>query len=163
MGDMLSKSPIIGYGAFITCSLVFAFALLNCSDKKSPSVVVKNAKDEKNHPFQQCNTNLIKQTINNSNKPEPRWYILKRLNYLFVIGFVVSIVLLKRNATTYLNDPSTLLMFLIVWGAFLSYFFGFFGISFVDADEMIAVQQHQHKELNSSTGAALVSAQSRLV
>jgi len=162
--DMLSKSPIIGYGAFITCSLVFAFALLNCSDKKSPSVVVKNAKDKKNHPFQQCNTNLIKQeqrSNNNSNKPEPRWYILKRLNYLFVIGFVVSIVLFAKNATTYLNDPSTLLMFLIVWGAFLSYFFGFFGISFVDADEMIAVQQHQHKELNSSTGAALVSSQSR--
>lgn len=123
--DKMNDIPAIyGYGTFVSCSLIFAFVLLNYG-----SSTVSNPTKRVNPPKQQSKRS-------NVNKPEPRWYILERLNYVFGIGFIVSIMLFAKNASWYINDPSTLLLFLIGWGTFLSYFFGFFGISFVDPDEI---------------------------
>jgi len=144
---ILNMPTIYGYGAFFTCSLVFAFVLLNCSDKRN-TVAAKASSNESvtkmrssNPPLQQ--KQRTERNNSSGNEPEPRWYILQRLNYIFVIGFVISIMLFANNATSYINEPSTLLMFLIGWGTFLSYFFGFFGISFVDTDDIV-VQQDLH-------------------
>jgi len=41
------------------------------------------------------------------------------------------------NASLYLNDSTSLLQFLSIWSIFLCYFFGFFGISFVNLDDLV--------------------------
>ena len=50
------------------------------------------------------------------------------------------------NASTYLDDSTSLLQFLIIWSICMCYFFGFFGISFIELDDLESEpQNHQHK------------------
>jgi hypothetical protein len=70
--------------------------------------------------------------------PEPKWFVLKWLNYFAVATFMTSVVHFTWNAQAYLQDSGYLLRFLIGWSLFLCYFFGFFGISFVDIDELVS-------------------------
>jgi hypothetical protein len=68
--------------------------------------------------------------------PQPKWFVLKWLNYVAVGAFLMSVAHFSWNAQTYLQDSGSLLRFLVGWSLFLCYFFGFFGISFVDTDEL---------------------------
>jgi hypothetical protein len=70
--------------------------------------------------------------------PQPKWFVLKWLNYFTVAAFLASVAHFTWNAQAYLQDSGYLLRFLIGWSLFLCYFFGFFGISFVDIDELAA-------------------------
>jgi len=69
-------------------------------------------------------------------EPQPKWHILKGLNIAAMVGFIVSLAKFVANASTYLNDSTSLFRFLVLWSIFLCYFFGFFGISFVEADDL---------------------------
>jgi hypothetical protein len=65
---------------------------------------------------------------------QPRWHILKWLNYAAIVGFVASVASFAMQV--YGGDSFSLLQYLVGWSVFLCYFFGFFGISFIDADEL---------------------------
>lgn len=129
--DEINSIPTMcACGAFCIFSLVFAFVLLNYGGAND------NGNTTSTKPSKRISAPVALKT-KDYNENEPRWCILKRLNCIFVFSFVISIMLFASNASECINDQSTLLMFLIGWGAFLSYFFGFFGISFVDADEIV--------------------------
>ena len=76
---------------------------------------------------------------NADNRPQPKWFVLKWLNYVFTGLFVASIGVFGIHASDYLQDSASMLSFLVGWSLFLLYFFGFFGISFVDAAEFARV------------------------
>ena len=120
------------YAILLATSVAFSFLLLNCGSPPLPartsSAVTQPAYIEKQR--------LVKPR--SPNEPQPKWFILKLLNYAAVFGFIISLAKFASNASTYLNDSSTLFQFLAGWSVFLCYFFGFFGISFVDADEIMA-------------------------
>ena len=67
---------------------------------------------------------------------QPKWHILKWLNYAAIVGFVASVAKAAMHASGYLEDSFSLVQYLVGWSLFLCYFFGFFGISFIDADEL---------------------------
>jgi hypothetical protein len=71
--------------------------------------------------------------------PQPKWFVLKWLNYIAGSAFVTSVIHFSWHAPHYLHNTSSLLQFLVGWSLFLCYFFGFFGISFVDTDELGAM------------------------
>mgnify|MGYP006866114999 FL=1 len=77
------------------------------------------------------------------NEPQPKWFILELLNYAVAIGFLFSLGVFASNASAFVNDSSKLIQFLIGWSVSLCYFFGFFGISFVDADEIMAAESEK--------------------
>jgi hydroxymethylglutaryl-CoA reductase (NADPH) len=79
--------------------------------------------------------------------PRPNWAILTILNYVVMAIFVGSIGFAianyKNQSTSSMsnaNDDPTSPMFYIavVWSMCLAYFFGFFGISFLDKDALSA-------------------------
>lgn len=117
------------YAILFAASVAFSFFLLNCGNpvrnSAPPSASIIGEKTIPVRP-------------RSPNEPQPKWFILKRLNYAMVIGFLLSIGMFASNATIYMDDSSKLIQFLIFWSVFLCYFFGFFGISFVDADEIMA-------------------------
>ena len=87
-------------------------------------------------------------------EPQPKWHILKLTNYVATTGFLLSVLQFASNASMYLNDSTSLLQFLTVWSAFLCYFFGFFGISFIELDDFEEQQdrvQVQVTQVASST------------
>ena len=142
--DINSIPTIYACGAFCIFSLVFAFVLLNYGGATNNTTTSTKPSKRISEPPAQKTKDYMKDN-------EPRWYILKRLNYIFGFSFVISIILFANNASEYINDPSTLLMFLIGWGTFLSYFFGFFGISFVDTDEIVQQADLSQKKSSSSS------------
>ena len=121
----------------VATSIIFSFLLLNSGgstmppDVQLPSDLV--CKD------QQKQRQLPKHT-----GPEPKWHILKILNYAAVTSFTASVMYFASDYSTFLSDSVTLFKFLFGWSAFLVFFFGFFGISFVDTDGLLA---HQEEEL----------------
>jgi len=79
-----------------------------------------------------------------SKGPEPKWFVLKILNVVVLSTFVGSIVYVSwyyRDAAAQSDDNKSPLtnMFLpimIFWSLCMAYFFGFFGISFVDTESL---------------------------
>ena len=73
--------------------------------------------------------------------PQPKWVYLQIMNYV-VLAVFVSSVTFAISSQRYMNmvdvelTKSELLPYAIVWSACLAYFFGFFGISFLDTDAM---------------------------
>jgi len=119
--EVLYKCPSVAYVSLFVFSIVFSYVLLNSDEQESKPFSGPKREEVKNRP---------------SNEPQPKWYILKTLNYAAVISFLVSLVKFGSDATRYMNDSSSFSKFLVAWGIFLCYFIGFFGISFVDADEI---------------------------
>jgi hypothetical protein len=117
------------YAALFGVSIAFSFFLLNCGSPVRNSAVSSACI---------IGEKTIAVKPRSPNEPQPKWFILKRLNYAMVIGFLISLGMFASNAAIYMNDSSKLIRFLIFWSVFLCYFFGFFGISFVDADEILA-------------------------
>lgn len=135
----------------VATSIIFSFLLLNSGgstmppDVKLPSDLV--CKDQQ----QAARTGGTKSPKHTG--PEPKWHILKILNYAAVTSFTASVMYFASDYSTFLSDSVTLFKFLFGWSAFLVFFFGFFGISFVDTDGLLAhkdeevrMRQQQHMQ-----------------
>eukprot|EP01082_Thalassiosira_pseudonana_P013558 g11578.t2 g11578 contig6:144075-146285(-) len=128
------------YSLVIVLSVAFSFRLLNSGDdlgsKLSSSTVEQAKRGEKGTSSKYAKAN------NKNNKqsydfPQPKWHILKLTNYVVTTLFLLSIITFLSNASVYLNDNTALMTFLGVWSGLLCYFFGFFGISFVELDDLV--------------------------
>lgn len=74
-----------------------------------------------------------------SAEPRPRWEVLRMLNYLVIALFVCSITYVLFNYRTMSHAESGnggLFPILVIWSGCMAYFFGFFGISFLDTNAM---------------------------
>ncbi|CAN0110318.1 unnamed protein product, partial [Laminaria digitata] len=74
-----------------------------------------------------------------SAEPRPRWEVLRMLNYLVIALFVCSITYVVFNYRTMSHAESGnggLFPILVIWSGCMAYFFGFFGISFLDTNAM---------------------------
>jgi len=129
------------YATTIILSLTFSFYLLN-SGKGSSALTTIND-NNKDTSVESLHKPKKQQQQQSSTSPEPKWHILKITNYAAATGFLLSVLKFASNASTYLNDSSSLLQFLFVWSVFLCYFFGFFGISFLDLDDFAVDGQQQ--------------------
>lgn len=117
------------YRVFLAVCIVFAFAVLNSGSP--PDATVSQLANKR---LQSQQTKKKTKTLDEEGVPQPKWHILKMCNICAVIGFFTSVFYFVSDATTYLNDSNSLLQFLVAWSLFLCYFFGFFGISFIDAE-----------------------------
>ena len=111
--------------------------MINNHDESAASCSLNKPKTVKKEQFSSSST---------SNSPEPKWHILKITNYVAATGFLLSVLQFASDASTYLNDSTSLLQFLVVWSVFLCYFFGFFGISFIELDDFV-VDDQQHQQI----------------
>lgn len=77
-----------------------------------------------------------------SKAPQPKWVVLKTLNYFVLAVFVGSITFAALNYRRLSVDTdggmltSLLFPLMVLWSLCLAYFFGFFGISLVDTDAL---------------------------
>lgn len=128
------------YSLVIVLSVAFSFRLLNSGDdlgsKLSSSTVEQAKRGEKGTSSKYAKANN-KNTKQSYDFPQPKWHILKLTNYVVTTLFLLSIITFLSNASVYLNDNTALMTFLGVWSGLLCYFFGFFGISFVELDDLV--------------------------
>ncbi len=78
-----------------------------------------------------------------SDPPEPKWWLLEWMNYLIMAIFLGSVVYHVQQTTfapKLQRDATSLLPMLTIWSCCMAYFFGFFGISFVDKDEDLLME-----------------------
>mmetsp|Transcript_24716 Transcript_24716/g.51296 ORF Transcript_24716/g.51296 Transcript_24716/m.51296 type:complete len:641 (-) Transcript_24716:113-2035(-) len=146
--DSLPSSYV--YTLAIAASLTFSFYLLNSgggsnSMQMEPHGDVDRASAIKK-PKQKSRRSL--------DEPQPKWHILKLTNYVATSGFLLSVLKFVSNASMYLNDSTSLLQFLTIWSIFLCYFFGFFGISFIELDDF---EQESHPQHQAPVSAINVS------
>jgi len=139
------------YHLFLVLCFVFSCTVLNIAT--GTTVNDPQQQQEQCKEFSNKNTDPIKSSRNNndnSDEPQPKWHILKILNIAAVVGFLTSIGYFAFDASAFMNDSGSLLKFLACWSVFVCYFFGFFGISFIDEDVLIEdeqqQQQHQHHQ-----------------
>jgi len=136
-------NPEILYASLIGASLMFSFLVLN-SGGSSMALPDGGDADSRNKPKKISNA----KPVSSSDEPQPKWHILRLTNYVVTFGFLLSVLKFASNATTYLDDSTSLLQFLIIWSISMCYFFGFFGISFIELDELESEpQNHQHQML----------------
>mmetsp|Transcript_6910 Transcript_6910/g.9903 ORF Transcript_6910/g.9903 Transcript_6910/m.9903 type:complete len:591 (-) Transcript_6910:107-1879(-) len=129
--DSLSSTEL--YGLIVAVTVVISFSLIGSAPS---SADVSSMPD----------TSELKSTRPKDSGPQPKWFVLKWLNYFFVGAFLLSVANFSLNAQAYLQESTSLLKFLIGWSLFLCYFFGFFGISFVDTDQFVQEEKHDlHK------------------
>ncbi|KAK1747940.1 hydroxymethylglutaryl-CoA reductase (NADPH) [Skeletonema marinoi] len=134
-------NPEILYASLIGASLMFSFLVLN-SGGSSMALPDGGDADSLNKPKKISNA----KPVSSSDEPQPKWHILRLTNYVVTFGFLLSVLKFASNATTYLDDSTSLLQFLIIWSISMCYFFGFFGISFIELDELESEpQNHQHQ------------------
>jgi hypothetical protein len=62
--------------------------------------------------------------VSSSDEPQPKWHILRLTNYVATFGFLLSVLKFASNASTYLDDSTSLLQFLVIWSICMCYFFG---------------------------------------
>jgi len=119
--DSLSSTQL--YGIIVVATVGISFLLLGSGGSAVDDVVVlKEPTTTKPTPTPQGR--------------QPKWHILKWLNYAAIVGFLASVAKAAMHASGYLEDSFSLVQYLVGWSLFLCYFFGFFGISFIDADEL---------------------------
>lgn len=136
------------YATVIAVSLAFSFYLLNSGGGSSSLNMMDDNNNNDNDgeadslgkPKSRRKQRSSRGASSNNNttsndEPEPRWHILKVTNYVAATGFILSVLKFASDASTYLNDSTSLIQFLCVWGTFLCYFFAFFGISFIELDD----------------------------
>lgn len=90
------------------------------------------------------NKYLINQHLLFQQSPQPKWGVLRALNYVVLTLFIGSItfVVFNYRRTSAINQqnesasPLTSMFFpiMVLWSMCLAYFFGFFGISFLDTE-----------------------------
>lgn len=123
-----SLSPTQLYGVTVISSIIFCFLLLNTGGF---SYV-----DNHQPKYSQTTSKMESSSAINTPEPQPKWYILNILNVIAAVTFIVSVVTFMSDAATYLSDSVSIAKFLAGWSLFMCYFFGFFGISFVDTDDL---------------------------
>lgn len=134
------------YATVIAVSLVFSFYLLNSGGGSSAlKMMDEDNIGEKDSLRKPKAFRKMPSTTSASDGPEPRWHILRITNYVVATGFILSVLQFAANASAYLNDSTSLLQFLSVWSLFLCYFFGFFGISFIELDDFVD-QEPSHQQ-----------------
>lgn len=138
-------NPEIIYATLIGASLIFSFLVLNSGGSSMATMLPPEGDaDSLNKPTKiKANKKPVSPT---SDEPQPKWHILRLTNYVVTFGFLFSVLQFASNASTYLEDSSTLLQYLVIWSVFMCYFFGFFGISFIELDDLGSEprnQQHQ--------------------
>ena len=138
------SNPEMLYASVIGASLLFSFLVLN-SGGSSMALPDGGDADSLNKP----KISKAKPLPLASDEPQPKWHILRLTNYIVTFGFLLSVLKFASNATTYLDDSTSLLQFVIIWSISMCYFFGFFGISFIEFDELENndPQNHQHQML----------------
>jgi len=129
--DSLSSTQL--YVLIVAGTVGVSFVLLNGGHEPKVDPVLV----EKTHSLSQSASSKRK-------GPQPKWFILKWLNYAAIVSFCLSVANFCLNASTYLSDSTSLVKLLVVWSIFLCYFLGFFGISFIDADTLM--EQNQTEE-----------------
>ena len=129
------SNPEILYASLIGASLLFSFLVINSGGSSSLALPDRGDADSLNKP-KNIISNKAKPMASSSDEPQPKWHILRLTNYIVTFGFLLSVLKFASNATTYLDDSTSLLQFLIIWSVSMCYFFGFFGISFVELDEL---------------------------
>lgn len=135
------------YATVIAVSLAFAFFLINSGGGNPALISITTEEDTSSAADSLKKTMVVPRPTHTttrgvaSSTPEPKWHILKIMNYIIATGFTFSVLQFASNATTYLNDSTSLLQYLTIWSISLCYFFGFFGISFIDLDDLVADQQ----------------------
>lgn len=77
---------------------------------------------------------------------EPRWYIFTILNYALGSTFLASVVHFIAYSESYLMNTAEqgnakLMTLLALWTVYVLYFWGFFGVSFVDTDEQMEADE----------------------
>ncbi|CAM9746631.1 unnamed protein product [Chrysoparadoxa australica] len=73
-----------------------------------------------------------------SKQPKPRWEVLRVLNYCVILLFVWSLTYVVFNYRLLAaNGTHGLFPVLVIWSICMVYFFGFFGISFLDKNAMV--------------------------
>ena len=98
-----------------------------------------------------------------SRRPQPQWHVLRVLNYVVLAVFVGSITYVAVNYRQSLQEPvgiaspltSIFFPMMVLWTMCLAYFFGFFGISFLDTEAI--------SESPSSFGLADLQEQARAI
>ncbi|KAL7537088.1 hypothetical protein ACHAXR_007574 [Thalassiosira sp. AJA248-18] len=158
------------FATVIAVSLAFSFYLLN-SGGGSSALAMMNEKEEeadslgkpkkKKQSLRRASSTAASTMTTSNDEPEPRWHILKITNYVAATGFLLSVLQFASNASTYLNDSTSLLQFLSIWGIFLCYFFGFFGISFIELDDFAEQQQPSQQQQHQQVVQPPVSQVSR--
>jgi len=121
-----SLSPTQLYGVTVLSSIVLCFLLLNTGGLSHV--------DQHSTQSSQKTSTKPSSFSKQGSEPQPKWYILNALNVIAAVTFIVSVVTFMSDASTYMSDSFSIVKFLAGWSVFLCYFFGFFGISFVDAD-----------------------------
>lgn len=91
-------------------------------------------------------------------KPQPKWAVLHVLNFVVIFVFAGSITYVAmnyRNSIAQQNEsvsPITNIFFpmMVLWSLCLAYFFGFFGISFVDKDNL-GIEENEEEETSTAS------------
>jgi len=130
-----SLTPTQLYGVTVLTSIVACFLLLHQGSTGETSTTKTVSKQAQ---------------VNSSVRPEPKWYILNVLNVIAATTFIISVITFMSDTSTYMSDSFVIVKFLCGWSVFLCYFFGFFGISFVDA-EMLKDELETSNESNVFT------------
>ena len=128
------------YIAAVVTSVVFSFMLLNSGGSDGMVDPARIPDSIARLPPVQRKK---RQGSGEDDEPEPKWHILTILNYAAVTSFTSSVLYFATDASRFLADSASLLKFITGWSVFLCYFFGFFGISFVDADGLFAREDEQ--------------------
>jgi len=137
--DNLSSTQL--YGLIVVVTAVVSFSILGFGNNECEYDAVGELHKAPQQQTTTTNNNSSSSSKKNSSynkRKEPKWFVLKYLNYVAALTFVASIGMFSWNAQAILKDPTTLLQFLMGWSVFLCYFLGFFGISFVDPDDLFA-------------------------
>eukprot|EP01031_Cornospumella_fuschlensis_P035337 gene35337-42819_t len=98
-----------------------------------------------NAASQQESDKLVKQSADmDKPRPQPKWFVLNVLNYVVLVVFISSITYValnyrkvdEDNASVRAPFLSVFFPMMVLWAGCLAYFFGFFGISFLDKDDL---------------------------
>jgi len=137
--------------AFATC-LAVSFVLLNSGQGRYLDVKGRDHQNAASQKKDLLEANDMPQKADATGKKsvvsggrEPRWYIFKILNYVLATSFLASVVHFLLNSEEYIMSNDHIKTLGAVWTLFVLYFWGFFGVSFVDTDE------HLEEEESSSS------------
>mmetsp|Transcript_13353 Transcript_13353/g.18850 ORF Transcript_13353/g.18850 Transcript_13353/m.18850 type:complete len:591 (+) Transcript_13353:95-1867(+) len=83
----------------------------------------------------------VPQKLSKRSEPLPRWEILSVLNYfvvgIFLTSFCFVVFNFKSISGSDENSENSLFPVLIIWCVCMAYFFGFFGISYLDKNAIV--------------------------
>ena len=133
--------------AFATC-LAVSFVVLNSGQGRYLDVKGKDHEKAASQKKDLIVANDMPQKASATGKEsvvsggrEPRWYIFKIMNYVLATSFLASVVHFLLNSEEYIMSNDHIKTLGAVWTLFVLYFWGFFGVSFVDTDEHLEEEE----------------------